>query len=287
MAVCPNCGRRTMRTKDWVCQWCGYPLLNGNYKQIDKTYKELQEERDESWKSIKPEPEPAFDFEEEETESEAETKQPETEWKQEQKTPHTPKPPPAPEPQTKPEAIVTAAPEPAPEPLATPQNRPAPSPAAEPLPQAGPEPVIHLGPGPSLAPPAPPAPVPAPQPAPETKPEALLLPALDAIVDGSELTIDQIDGLFRANSVGANEALKDKTLIIKGMVSKIFIREHLDIRYLILTGTGRAAWSVRCGFGKESVTYFSRLNEGQMVTLRGRYDGYGKNIIFKDCTLAR
>ena len=45
MAVCPNCGRQTMRTSDWVCQWCGYPLLGRGYKKIDKTFKQLQEER--------------------------------------------------------------------------------------------------------------------------------------------------------------------------------------------------------------------------------------------------
>ena len=43
---CPNCGRPTMRTADWVCQWCGYPLLSGSYKKLDKTYAELQAERE-------------------------------------------------------------------------------------------------------------------------------------------------------------------------------------------------------------------------------------------------
>ena len=115
--------------------------------------------------------------------------------------------------------------------------------------------------------------------------EPLVLPDIKSITNGSELSIDQIDGLFRADNVGTNAALKDKTVVLKGTVSKVFIRDHLDIRYLILTGAGRVIWSARCGFGKESVSNFSRLNEGQAVTLRARYDGYGKNIIFKDCTL--
>jgi hypothetical protein len=115
--------------------------------------------------------------------------------------------------------------------------------------------------------------------------EPLTLPSLDSIKDGSELTIDQIDALFRADSVGANAALKDKELIIKGMVNKVFIRDHLDIRYMILTGTRKGIWSVRCGFGKESSPQMSRLSEGQAIALRGKYDGYSKNIIFKDCVL--
>jgi len=27
------------------------------------------------------------------------------------------------------------------------------------------------------------------------------------------------------------------------------------------------------------------LNEGQMVTVRGKYDGYSKNIMLKECVL--
>jgi hypothetical protein len=113
----------------------------------------------------------------------------------------------------------------------------------------------------------------------------LKLPSLELITDGTALTIDQIDALFRADNVGTNAALKDKTLVIKGIVNKVFIRDHLDIRYMILTGTRKGIWSARCGFEKESVSQMSRLSEGQAVALRGKYDGYSKNIIFKGCTL--
>ena len=41
MAACPNCGRKTYRTLDWVCQWCGYPLLSGGFPSVEKTYKEF------------------------------------------------------------------------------------------------------------------------------------------------------------------------------------------------------------------------------------------------------
>jgi exonuclease VII large subunit len=44
-------------------------------------------------------------------------------------------------------------------------------------------------------------------------------------------------------------------------------------------------WSIRCTFGQESSSKLTRLNEGQEVVVRGKYDGYGKNIIFKDCVL--
>jgi exonuclease VII large subunit len=69
-------------------------------------------------------------------------------------------------------------------------------------------------------------------------------------------------------------------------VEKVFVREHLEIRYIVLTGTQkRMVWSIRCTFDKESSSKLTRLNEGQEVVVRGKYDGYGKNIIFKDCVL--
>ena len=44
MPKCPNCGLETLRTEDWACQWCGYPLLSSAYKMIPKTYKQLKQE---------------------------------------------------------------------------------------------------------------------------------------------------------------------------------------------------------------------------------------------------
>lgn len=45
MANCPNCGRSTVRTQDWACQWCGYPLVSGFFKKIEMTYQEARAER--------------------------------------------------------------------------------------------------------------------------------------------------------------------------------------------------------------------------------------------------
>ena len=45
MPRCPNCIRETMRTKDWACYLCGYPLASPAFKAIDKTYSQVREER--------------------------------------------------------------------------------------------------------------------------------------------------------------------------------------------------------------------------------------------------
>ena len=45
MPRCPNCFRETMRTIDWACYLCGYPLASPGFKLIEKTYGQIREER--------------------------------------------------------------------------------------------------------------------------------------------------------------------------------------------------------------------------------------------------
>jgi len=121
--------------------------------------------------------------------------------------------------------------------------------------------------------------------APQPSPTSTVKP--EDIRDGMTLTVDEIDALFRADKTGVNSRLANKTLLVKGIVSKVFIRDHIDVRYILLTGsTPKIPWSVRCVFGPKELPQMSRLSEGETVTMRGQYDGYSKNIILKDCVLA-
>jgi hypothetical protein len=190
-----------------------------------------------------------------------------------------------------------------PEPLLKPRQEPVLLPRLEPKPQTPPAPRMEApraeaetaprqSPMPNLQRPAasprpepPPLNLERPAPRPEPKAEPIKVPALDSIKEGTQLTIDQLDALFRTDNIATNEALREKTIIVKGIVNKIFVREHLDIRYLILEGAGKVIWSARCQFEKDDAGPLGRLAEGQAVALRGKYDGYGKNIIFKGCAL--
>jgi hypothetical protein len=249
MPACPNCGRATKRTRDWACQWCGYPLLSRSYKKIDKTFKELQEERLAASRS--PAPGPDLDVE-------------------------PPPVPPSPEPPPRPEQRPL--PPPRPETRTPPASSPTPAPAPELRPEAELPPPL---PPVSIAPP-PPAPEPLPPP-----PPPVVIPDLNSVVDGSLLTVDQLDALYKADRLAAHARLSGKTILVRGFVEKVFIRDHIDVRYLVLTGVNKkVVWPVRCTFTQENVPQMGRLTEGQEVTLRGKYDSYSKNIIFKDCVLS-
>jgi hypothetical protein len=290
MAACPNCGRRTLRTKDWVCQWCGYPLLGGGYKPIDKTYKELQEERNPSFKSEDQESEPEYKYKPEpEPEPEPDPK-PEPGWKIKK----APKPSYQSKPRIEPELEPEPEIQPEPRPVIQPEARKAPPPVSQPrMEPSRPKPVEPVllpktEPAPQLQQPvalSQPELPPRPEPPVAPQPEAITVPSLGSITNGTQLSIDQIDALFRADIGGAHEALKEKTIVVKGFVNKVFIRDHLEIRYLILTGARKVTWSARCQFDKENSPAMSRLSEGQAVAMKAKYDGYSKNIIFKECAL--
>lgn len=282
MADCPNCGRQTLRTKDWVCQWCGYPLVTKSYKSIDKTFKELQEERNLALKSNDSKNELEF-FTEEEPEVKPEPPARNVAPPRAQPVPPPPpRPaPPAPEPVASPSLpLQPVAPAPPPAAPAPPQAQPSsePPPVAEPVMPSPPVPPAATAP---QSPPDQPSPVP---PAPPPPPEPSL--KLEDIKDGMEITAEQIDALFNRDKDAANSCFTGKTLIIKGIVDKIFIRDHLDIRYIMLVDAKRSmTWNLRCTFNKEEASKLSRLQEGQAIAVGGKYEGVSKNIIFKDCIL--
>lgn len=267
MPRCPNCARETMRTEDWACQWCGYPLLSRAYKKIPKTFKQLQEERRRSLSSGEPEPglepEPRL---EREPERESERKR-ERELEREFET--------EPEPERPPE--LRRRPEPEPELRRRPEPEPEPEPETEALAEPAAESRLEPEPGPAYEPELP------------SEPEVDAEAAAAKLEAGSgevRISVDELNAVYQSDSKGANTRLRDRTLTITGRVEKVFVREHLDIRYVMLTGNGRpVVWKVRCVFTKEGASRLNQLAEGERVAVRGKYDGYSKNIIFKDCVL--
>ena len=265
MPKCPNCGLETARTEDWACQWCGYPLLSPAYKKIPKTYKELQEEKLYEWKQLltyepKPELEP-------EPESE-----PEPKFEAE----------PVPEPETEPELELEPEPEPEPEPkleaepVPEPETEPEPTPVAEPELAPESEPVSEHEPIPELEPE--PTPVAEPELAPELEPE----PTTGTI----QVTVDELNSAYKTDKMAANAKLLNKTLRVTGVVDKIFVKDYLDIAYILLTSAKKQGpWNVRCTFGKEDRAQLTPLTAGEEATVQGRYDGYERNIILRDCVL--
>lgn len=45
MPTCPSCRRKTARTEDQTCQWCGSTLLSSTYRQVTKTYRNFDDKK--------------------------------------------------------------------------------------------------------------------------------------------------------------------------------------------------------------------------------------------------
>jgi len=293
MPKCPNCGRETLRTEDWACQWCGNPLLSGAFKKIPKTYREIQEEKGHKAKSApeyEPEPAPAAEVEPEPVspppkpepppppEPEPELKSdvptaPEIAAEAEEETEAEEEPAPPPEPEAEPGAIEEK------EPVAEAEKLPAPEAEAEPEPAPEPEAETVTEPVAKIEAEAEVSPEPAPVAIPSLEPETAT-----GIISA---TVAELNAAFKSDKVGTNSKLLNQTLQVTGTVEKVFARDNLDIFYILLAGAGKSSSSlqVRCTFSREHSTPLSRLTEGQTATVQGTYIGCERNIILKDCRL--
>ena len=249
MSRCPSCGQETRRTIDWACLWCGYPLTSGSYKQIDKSYRTLLEER---WPL--PEPEPEF-----ETTSEPATPEPE------------PTPEITPQAPAETEPAVTAEPEPEFE-MASEPVTPEPEPTSETTPQAPAETEPAVTAEPEMA---------------GKKPKTSRRKASPSKPTGSEptITVEQLFADYKANAVAADARYQGQTIQIAGIVDSID-NDMLDNPFVKLSSVDKNEMlRMRCTFPKESEERLLKLTAGQEITVRGSYDGYLVNILLKDCVL--
>jgi hypothetical protein len=248
MKACPNCGRATQRTKDWACQWCGYPLLSGGYKILPETYAELKAKRKYEEKPAVI-PEPQFDIEPE---------------------PERPAPraePPAPvrprsEPPPRPVARVSPPPEPT-----RPVTRFEPEPEPETEVEEVSEPVMEAKPEPEVKPP--------PAPAVEAEP-----------AEGAPLSVDYLFSRLQADRAGTEAKYKDQGIKITGLVYRTVINENLTVAYVILTSAKRLdERQVTCTFDRKHEAQIRSLNQGDSATVQGVFDSYTATVLMRDCEI--
>jgi hypothetical protein len=321
MPRCPNCSRETLRTEDWACQWCGYPLSSSSYKKIPKTYKQLKEERLHKPEPIqKREPEPgAKPVLESQAEPIPEAKKeaekipeaipillPKPELEREAGPIQEIKPEPEPELKAEPEAepvleskiepvsesekeaelMQERKPEPEPELKAEPE--------AEPVLESKIEPVSESEKEAELMQERKPEPEPESKAEPETKPE--LESEVETIPESEkeaelepaamELTVEELLSAYETDEVVADAKFVNKILRVTGVVAMIDIKNKLETHYIRLTGAEEdLLQSVQCVFNKKHAPALEQLEKGQTVTVQGTYNGSIIAIRMVDCVL--
>jgi hypothetical protein len=239
MANCPNCGQATERTQDWACQWCGYPLVSGSFRQISKTYQEVKAERLQQLAAVgvvetdmAEAAEMTADVSEEAVESEA------------------------------PEVEIAAEIE---QVVETEQEK-------EPVVEAESISEGELVEGESGG---------------ATKTSESIAEAEVVQPSGViPITIGELSEACEVDSEAAEVRFAGSILQITAEVERIPEVESSEKPCIILTSSERpTAMNVLCIFDKQHEAAISRLSEGQLITVQGRYDGCVMNILVNDCVL--
>ena len=293
MAKCPNCGRETLRTEDWACQWCGHPLLQGPFKRIEKTYRQLKDERINKSieeKGIGREPKHELKYEKEiepkqdlevikgiKLEQESITgKKMDVVQEIEKETVIEEKTEPVQEHEKELEKIEESEPELVVEPEAEPAQEVETEKEAEVEPEEEVKQVTEV------------VEEAGDEEIQETEPEMELVQESEPELEPAdmELTVGEILMAYEEDDVAADEKFMNNILRVTGTVSLVDVKDRLDIHYIRLIGIGGdRRQNLQCMFEKKYSTALEQLEKGQTVTVQGRYRGSVIAIRMVDCVL--
>lgn len=263
MAHCPNCGLSAIRTRDWACQWCGYPLVSGMYGKTSKTFAELKQERDGGAISM------ALLVETEPT-IEPETNQvsePEAEAVTEPKTIQVVEP----EVELTHETETVQVVEPEVEHTSEPETAQVVESESEPIP----EPEKYQTEETEAA----------------IEPESVKTEEPEADVAGEtqpipEVTVAELCSSYQDYGMAGHEEFKNSVFRVRGIVDSIVTKDVVEQYRVALTDQEpHPLGDIYCKFEKKDAPTISKLTVGQPLTVQGRYDGFVTNIVLTDCVL--
>ncbi len=245
MSRCHNCGRETLRTEDWACQWCGYPLVSGSFGKIEKTYRQLKEER---LRKPEEEPVPEPELEPEREIEQIESPEPESEEESEKEK----EPIKEPEPESEIEQEI--------------------KPETGILDEAEAEAVIEAEPEQEIEQEKEPVPVTEPKPELEPAEVELTVSKLFTAYENDDIAADErfADKTIRITGVVS-------LIDVKNISDTHYIR--------LTSSEGDLMQSVQCMFDKKHASVLCQLEKGQVVTVQGRYRGSVIAMRIVDCVL--
>ncbi len=293
MKKCPNCDRVTVRTKDWACQWCGYPLISNSYRKVEMTLREVKEERMPrpavtAMVEDEPEPEPGLEAAaEKELEPEVSQTEPEEDFEAE------------PVAEMAPEPVIESQPEPVAEPA--PEEAPKPKPRARKKPAAKSKSVaktktaaknkieaVAESTDAEAATEAEPEAEPPKRARRARTSRAKSAPAagLETMPPDMETSVDDVLGDYEKDGEAAEARYGGKILKITGTVERVEVKDNLDIFYVTLNSQQTRMQGVRCVFDRAHSVELSRLETGQTVTIQGNFTSSLIDISLRDCFIA-
>ncbi|MFC2011495.1 hypothetical protein ACFLVU_00015 [Chloroflexota bacterium] len=293
MKKCPNCGQKAVRTGDWACQWCGYPLLSDSYSKTEKTYRELKggllpgqakvESEVEVWEESEPvaeaevdsAPEPEPELEPEPEPGLVAEPAPKRKRKRvvRRKKAASKKPEPEPEPEQQAEPEIE--PELEVEPEVEVEEDLEPVMEAEEEVEEDLEPVMEAEEEVEVEEEE--AEV---EPEPEEEEPEPLEPTM-------EMTATELISAYEEEGEAADPKFAAQVIKLTGVVGRVEVRDVLGMYQLFLNGNDENVLlqGVRCVFGSRYGPELSQLEIGQTVTVVGEFNGSMIDISLRNCIL--
>lgn len=97
------------------------------------------------------------------------------------------------------------------------------------------------------------------------------------------ITAAQLYEEYDANQEAANAKYRDKIIKVTGIVNEIGIN-RVDTPYVVLT-SGDELFGVQCMFSTKDEPELAQLSAGQSLTIQGICQGYGLDVILKNCSI--
>ncbi len=93
-------------------------------------------------------------------------------------------------------------------------------------------------------------------------------------VEMIKLTVDALIQEFSQNDIAAGDKYHNRILILQGSIAMLNLRETREVQYLMLAGSEQnACQSVRCSFNNDNAWALREMQNGQQVTVKGRFRG--------------
>jgi len=268
--------------------------MSGSYKTLNRTYRELREERlpqPQLVEEVEPEPMSEMEVEPEITQELEVESEPETEIELGPEVEVEAEVGPEVETEPVPEAIeppeeVTPEPEPEVEPAPQPKPRARRKPATRKKPEAKAETATGSKSTKSTTKRKTPA---RKKPVEDTEVETVQEPGFSAepASPALEITVAELLTAFEEDGEAADTRFSDQILRISGVANRIEVKDNLNIYYIILNSTGGSLLlqGVRCVFDGKYGDELSKLITGQAVRVEGKYAGSMIDISIRDCVL--
>lgn len=99
---------------------------------------------------------------------------------------------------------------------------------------------------------------------------------------GVAITAAELCSAYEDNEIAADAQYKGEVLDITGVVESI--SKVLGTPFVVLTdGDEWALCSAQCFFSTKDEPILAQLSKGQVITVRGKCDGYFLNVTVKNC----